>query len=372
MSLTIANGQIIDPATNTAAQGDVIISAGHIACIREPRSPQSGDLFDASGLLVVPGLIDMHTHVYAGPTELGIAPDAVGVSRGVTTVVDAGSSGSANLPAFRSSTMHSAQTRVLAFINLARTGLERPRFEISSREFWSTAEEILAAAQDPSIRGIKARASATAVGPLGIEPIKRAKELASLAKLPLMVHVGNAPPLFTEVLNLLTRGDIITHCFHGKPGGILDEQGRIIPEAIEARQRGVLFDIGHGTSSFNFAVAEKACDQGFFPDLCGTDVYLQNVNGPVYDLPTTLSKMLALGISLFDVIRLATVSAASALRMTDDLGTLEVGRQADLSILRLVDEQRTVADSDGNTKIMKQFLKPVAVVRAGNLLRCGE
>jgi dihydroorotase len=372
VSLTIVNGRIIDPASNTAAQRDIVISAGRISSIGGPKSPQTGDLFDASGLLVVPGLIDMHTHVYAGPTELGIAPDIVGVSRGVTTVIDAGSSGSENLAAFRSSTIDSAQTRVLAFINLARTGLERPRYEISSREFWSTSEEIFAAAQDPTVRGMKARASATAVGPLGIEPIKRAKELALHVNLPLMVHVGNAPPLFTDVLNLLTRGDIVTHCFHGKPGGILDERGQIIPEAIQARERGVLFDIGHGTSSFNFAVAEKACGQGFFPDLCGTDVYLQNVQGPVYDLPTTLSKMLALGISLVDVIRLATISAANALKMEDELGTLEVGRQADLSILRLVNEQRAVTDSDGNTKIMKQFLKPVAVVRAGNLLRCGE
>ena len=194
------------------------------------------------------------------------------------------------------------------------------------------------------IIALKARASSSVVGELGIEPIKRAKELSKKFNLPLVVHLGNYPPGIEDVLNLLERGDVATHAFHGKPNGIFDEEGKLKKEVIEARKRGVLFDVGHGSASFSFRIFKKAIEQGFMPDLISTDLYCKNMNGPVYNLANVVTKVVNCGVSLKEAMAMVT-NVPAALFNLGNIGEIAVGHMADFSILDLEECKETLADS---------------------------
>jgi dihydroorotase len=213
------------------------------------------------------------------------------------------------------------------------------------------------------IVGIKARASESASGKSGIKAIRKAKELAQALDLPIVVHIGHAPPSVEDVLSLLTEGDIITHCFHGKlSNAIVNQDYELKRETLEARERGVLFDIGHGSESFNYLVAEKLIDVGFLPDIISTDIYAMNENGPVFSLPTTIDKFITLNDSILPWINMVTTAPGQAFNLPES-GELAVGQKADLVVYSTVPTEMEYADSDGNPIPITKKLKMKLMIK---------
>jgi len=292
-------------------------------------------VIDATGQIVTPGLVDLHTHIYWGATYWGIEADPVAARSGVTTWLDVGSAGAYSFPGFRRYIAEPSRCRVFALLNLSSIGLIAPTWEFANPDYWDVdlAAKIVEANRD-IILGIKARIDRNTTRGVGVRPLERARELADRVGLPLMVHIGWGPPTIDEVAAYLRPGDILTHCFTGGDMRILGEDGRILPVIRDLQERGLILDIGHGTGSFSFAVAEAMLEQSILPDTISSDIHQLAVQGPMYDLPTTLSKFLALGMSLSDVIVRATARPAAAIRRPD-LGTLRVGSVADIALWRL-------------------------------------
>lgn len=372
--LIIANGTVIDPANGLNGEYDIGICDGKIASVY-PRGKlccpiySTIPLLDVKGCIVTPGLIDIHAHVFPGRTTLGIDADKVGIKQGVTTLVDAGSSGAANFHDFMEKVIDQSKTRVLAWINIANDGLCSGLSELSDMtklDISSTAEIIR---RYPAIRGIKVRMSSSVLGGSGLKPLILAKQLSRELKIPVMVHVGNGPPALGDILDLLDKGDIVTHIFHGKSGGLMDSSGmQPIPQVREAIRRGVLFDVGHGTSSFSFRVLRKAVELGIRPDSISTDIYLQNYEGPVKSLTVTLSKFLALGFTLYDTIASATALPAKAIGLEDEIGTLSIGATADISIFTIQNGVFDFCDSEGEHIQGIDMLTYKYIIKAGKLI----
>lgn len=373
--LLIQGGWVIDPSQSINGRYDIAISGGRIAALAEPgRLPAeiggATQTLDASGTIVTPGLIDLHAHVFPGRTPLGIEADRVGVEQGVTTLVDAGSAGARTFATFLDEAVKPAETRVLAFLNIAGEGLCGGLSELADMDRLTPGEAVALIREQPLIRGIKARMSASVVRENGIKPLLVAKEAAREVGCPLMVHIGNAPPALPEILRELDAGDVVTHAFHGKTGGILDDRGRLIPEAEKALARGVLFDVGHGTSSFSFRTMRQARALGLAPHTISTDIYRQNAAGPVHSLTTTMTKFLALGFSLEEVIAACTVAPAAVLRMTDEIGTLRPGAVADLSLLELTNVPVVLTDSEREQLTAEESVTAKLTIKAGKVLTC--
>ncbi|MDI3339950.1 MAG: amidohydrolase/deacetylase family metallohydrolase [Sphaerobacter sp.] len=332
----VQGGQVLDPGAGIAGRYDLGIRDGHVAAIAPALDPaDAATVIDATGQIVTPGLVDLHTHVYWGVTYWGIEADPVAARSGVTTWIDVGSAGAYSFPGFRRYIAEPSRSRIFALLNLSSIGLIAPTWEFANPDYWNVdlAEQIVNANRD-LILGIKARIDQNTTRGVGIRPLERARELADRVDLPLMVHIGNGPPSLEEVAALLRPGDILTHCFTGGTMCILGEDGRVLPQIRELQARGLILDIGHGTGSFSFAVAEAMLAQGVLPDTISSDIHQLAVQGPMYDLPTTLSKFLALGMSLPDVIERATARPAAAIGRPD-LGTLRLGAVADLALWRL-------------------------------------
>jgi dihydroorotase len=375
IDLLIQGGRVVDPSQSINGRYDIAISGGRIAALAEPgRLPaQLGGArktLDASGTIVTPGLIDLHAHVFPGRTPLGIEADRVGIEQSVTTLVDAGSAGARTFATFLDEAVKPAGTRVLAFLNIAGEGLCGGLSELADMDRLTPREAVALIREQPLIRGIKARMSASVVRENGIKPLLVAKEAAREAGCPLMVHIGNAPPALSEILRVLDAGDVVTHAFHGKAGGILDERGRLIPEAEKALARGVLFDVGHGTSSFSFRTMRQARALGLAPHTISTDIYRQNAAGPVHSLTTTMTKFVALGYSLEEVIAACTAAPAAVLRMTDEIGTLRPGAVADLSVLELTNVPVVLTDSEREQLTAEESVTARLTIKAGKVLTC--
>src|SRR5581483_3920647 len=261
------------------------------------------------------GLVDLHVHIYQGVSHYGINADATCLHRGVTTVVGAGSSGAQTFPGLNKYVIQVSQTRILAYLNLSRIGMltEWPPGELEDLRHADT-EAALATleAHRDILLGIKIRLDRNVVGNNGREALKRGRAVSDAAGLPLMIHIGDTTPPLPEILAETRAGDVITHCFHDKEGGILDANGTILPAVRAAIARGVLFDVGHGRGSFSFAVARQALAQELLPATISSDLHAHNLLGPVFDLVMTLSKFLYLGLSLSQVIAMTTVSPARA------------------------------------------------------------
>lgn len=352
--LVIKNGLLVSPANGyRRTKKDILVKNGRIAAV-EDEIHGEGLVVDASGCLVTPGFIDIHTHCYP-KAFLGLEPDILGLERGATTILDAGSSGADTYEDFRENYIRKSRTKVFALLNVSREGLLRGH-ELDSMEKLDEGalKEILGKYPD-EIVGLKARASASVVGEMGLAPIAEAARIAKETGKPLMVHVGNYPPALTEVLKLLDRGDIVTHAYHGKKGGILTSEGEIIKEAQEARERGVLFDVGHGVASFSLRVFEKALAKGFDTDLISTDLHVENYEGPVYNLAAVVSKVIACGEPLEEAVHKCTCAPARHYGLTD-LGEIRVGYIADFNVMKLVPCEETVEDSIGDTIALKEKL----------------
>jgi dihydroorotase len=348
---------------------DLAVADGRIAALAENIPPErAAEVIDARGLLVTPGLIDLHTHCYHGGTGLSIEADPIAARSGVTTWVDAGSFGSDQVEGFRRFVVVPQQARIFGYIHLY-PNLRNPDVDVVKyvrSEMRRTAQAALA--NRDIVLGVKVYVGANMNGRYSLDFLKIARELGDQHKLPLMAHISFAPPETPQVMELMRSGDIVTHCFNTHTLGILDTAGNFKAGVKEARARGVLFDVGHGVGSFNFAIARKALEAGFLPDTISTDLYNINTAGPVYDMPTTLSKFLYLGMSLEDVLLRATANPARVISRVPGLGTLEVGAPADISLLAIEEGQFQLVDSQKiSVTAAKRIVSRLTIARGRRL-----
>ena len=361
---------------NTASQPiDLEIEDGKISRLGpQLENPRCLKEYAFENALISKGWVDLHVHIYFGATDISIRPEQAGLETGVTTLVDCGSAGEANFVGFSEFIAKQAKERLFAFLNIGSIGLVAcNRISELSLGFRSVnVERTLKTIENypELIRGIKCRASQVITGDLGAEAVRVARKVARVAGLPLIVHVGEPPPLLEDVLDLLEEGDVVTHAFHGKPGGNLMEDPRSLAAVHEARARGVLLDVGHGAASFSFKVMRFAREQGIETDLISTDLHRNSIKGPAYDLPTTLSKLLNLGMPLDQVIAAGSTKPSSFLDPTEGKDWLKVGQNADLTVFRVDEANISVEDSLGDHLTLTQLIHPLLAVQGSNHDEC--
>jgi dihydroorotase len=334
--LLLSGGDVIDAGGGNVGRLDVAVADGRIAAVGADVSGEAGTVVDVTGKVVTPGLIDLHTHVYPGAGYWGIDPDPVAWHSGVTTWVDAGSAGAHSLAGLRAFAA-TRRVRVPILVNIAAQGLAARTGE--SRDLANCDVDLAVDAvrsNRDGVRGIKVRIDTETVGGNGVEPLRRAIAAGDACGVPVMVHIGMSPPPLDEVLPLLRPGDIVTHC----ASGFAEALGATAHEAYE---RGVLFDIGHGSGGFAFEVVERQLAAGLRPHTISTDLHARSLFGPAFDLPTTMAKLLAAGLELADVVAAATVHPARALGL--DAGTLTVGAPADIAIFTVHNGPFDVVDA---------------------------
>jgi dihydroorotase len=337
--LSLKNGRVIDPASGLDRVVDIAFAGGKVAGIGDQLG-EASETRDVTSLIVAPGLIDLHTHVYWGGTSLGIDADEFCRRDGVTTCVDTGSAGPGNFAGFRTHVIDRATPRILAFLNISYAGI----FGFSRSIMVGEAQDMrLLAPQDCAeiadanrdvIVGIKVRIGRNAGGDSGIAPLEVALQAADEVGMPVMCHIDFPPPNYADTVAMLRPGDILTHAFRPFPNAPLAAQGRILPQVLDARARGVLFDIGHGMGSFAFKTGRAMLANCFMPDTISSDVHALSIQGPAFDQTTTMSKFLCLGMSLTEVIRASTENAARALRRPE-LGSLAPGAIGDATLLEV-------------------------------------
>lgn len=334
--LVIQGGEVVDPGAGLSGRNDVGVENGRITAVA-PQLPteNAGRVIDASGQIVTPGLVDLHTHIYWGASFWGIEADPVAARTGVTTWLDVGTAGAYNFHGFRHYVAESNRSRCYALLNLSSIGLVANTFEFSNLDYCNVElAEMITNRNRDVIVGIKARIDSSTTRGTGLEPLRRARQLADRVGLPLMVHIGAAPPHLPEILPLMKPGDILTHCCTGNDNRIVGLDRLILPYVKQVWEAGVIMDVGHGTGSFSFDTAEAMLSQGLKPDVISTDIHQMARQGPMYDMPTTLSKFLTLGLTLPEVIERATSRAARAMGKPE-LGTLKPGAWADIALFRL-------------------------------------
>lgn len=325
---------------------DIAIQDGKIAALGEISAPSRKTLDLQGNSYVSAGWIDSHVHCYPNSPIYHDEPDSVGIATGVTTVIDAGSTGADDVDDFYQLT-RKAVTEVYALLNISRVGLIAQNELAIMANIDAEAVKQAVQRHPDFIVGLKARMSSSVVGENGITPLARAKTMQQEnGDLPLMVHIGNNPPNLDEIAELLSRGDIITHCYNGKPNRILNPAGELRSSITRALHRGVRLDVGHGTASFSFEVARRAIALGILPHTISSDIYCRNrIDGPVRSLALVMSKFLAIGMTLPQVIDCVTVSAAEGLRLSRK-GRLEVGFDADLTLFRLERQPTLLVDAE--------------------------
>ncbi len=338
--LILRGGRVIDPSQGIDGIMDVGFADGKVTGLGQIEPGPQTELRDVSGRIVTPGLIDLHTHVYWGGTSLGIDAEEFCRTSAVTTAVDTGSAGPGNFAGFRSHVIERSEVRILAYLHVSFAGIWGFSDTImvgESQDLRLMAPREAAAVADANrdvVVGIKVRLGRHASGEQGMAPFEYALQTAEEVGMPMMVHIDEPPPSYAEVVSRLRPGDVLTHCFRPFPNSPATAQGTVRPEVRDARERGVLFDVGHGMGSFAFKTARAMLANGFLPDTISSDVHQLCINGPAFDQVTTMSKFLCMGIDLEDVVRLSTVNAADALQRPD-LGTLRTGAIGDASILEL-------------------------------------
>lgn len=348
---------------------DIVIEDGKIAEMTGAGQARGDQEWDASSLYVSSGWIDMHVHAFPEFDPYGDEIDEIGVKQGVTTIVDAGSCGADRIGDLVANGKASA-TNLLAFLNISRIGLKR--VDELSELAWIDRDRVKEAISDysDSIVGLKARISQSVVRENGVEPLRIARELSLETGLPLMVHIGSAPPDIREVIPLLQRKDIITHYLNGKANNLFDASGEPLPILTEAIGRGVHLDVGHGTASFSFRVAEAAKRNGINPDTISTDIYRGNrLNGPVYSMANVLSKFLYLGYSLEEVISAVTSRAAQWLGRPE-LGRIQVGDPANLTLFAVKETPAALIDSEGERRVSNRHIEAKGVIIHGKFIEC--
>lgn len=370
--LLVKGGRVLDPSQGLDRPMELAVSGGRVIGLAERiDASMATEVLDTSGLMVVPGLVDMHLHCYPGGTVMGVDADGYCLPRGTTTVVDAGSAGSSSFPGLAGWIANSSCCRVLAFVHLSCIGLAAvdriPELGPAKLADPDGVLQLLDKHRGVAL-GIKIRLSSYAVGGHCAPYLKLGRELADAARCRLMVHIGDTVETLPEILSHLRPGDVVSHCFTSRPHGILDEQGRVLPPVLEAARAGVVFDSAHGRSHFSFGVAERALDQGFLPSTISTDLTTMSMRGPVVDLLTTMDKFLVLGMTLPEVLARVTSAPAAALGRIHEFGTLEPGAEADFALLDFEQGEFGLRDADGETREIPRRLRTVAVARRGQVI----
>ena len=375
--LLISGGRVIDPAQGLDGRYDVAFRDGKVAEVAPSiESAQAAETIAADGALVVPGLIDLHTHVYWGATSLSVRPEPVARRSGATTLVDAGSAGAGNFHGFREFVIERSPVRILPYLNISFAGIFAFSKSVMVGETSDVrlldARECLEVAQQHRdlIVGIKVRVGRNTSEAHGVFPLELAVEVAEELALPVMAHIDFPPPRRRDMLDRLRPGDVLTHCFRPFPNAPV-VRGEVRAEMLEARERGVLFDLGHGMGGFGFAATRPMLEAGFLPDVISSDVHTLSEHGPAFDLLHTMSKLHCLGMALPEVIGAATVRPAAALRRPD-LGTLAPGAVGDAAVLDLVEGRFHYVDVLGERIAGARRLDVRHVVVGGALWHSAE
>lgn len=352
MDLILKGGRVIDPSQGFDGVADVGFAGGKVAAVAPKIESPGAAVRDVSGLIISPGLIDLHTHVYWGGTSLGIDAEQYCRSSGVTTSVDTGSAGPGNFAGFRKHVIEPSQVRILAYLHVSHAGI----YGFSETVMVGESENLRLLDPRAALRvadenrdvviGIKVRVGRHASGDQGVAPLDVALQVADEAGLPLMAHIDEPPPSYEEVIARLRPGDVLTHAFRPFPNSAATAQGTVKSAVLAARKRGVLFDIGHGMGSFAFKTARAMLANGFAPDTISSDVHALCINGPAFDQVTTMSKFLCLGMDLPEVIKASTVNAAFALKRPE-LGSLKPGSAGDATVLAVEDGEFDYVDVVG-------------------------
>jgi dihydroorotase len=378
VELIIRNGRLIDPACGLDERRDIAFQAGRVAAVARSLAEQpAAETIDATGLIVAPGMIDLHVHVYAGVSHYGIPADPTCLTRGVTTAVDAGSAGASTFGGLRRYIIEASATRLYALLNISRIGMvtgaemEPPLGELEDLRHLNVPAAVRCVeANRDVILGIKLRLSANlaADGRNEKQALLLARQAADATGLPVMIHTPQSSLGLPTILAEMRGGDILTHCFHAHASGILGTSGEVLPEVRSAIARGVLLDVGHGKGSFAYAVARQAMAQGVLPHTISSDLHHYNLHGPVFDLATTVSKFLHLGMELPEALRRVTSTPAAVIKMDEKLGTLRAGAEGDAVVFRLCEGRRPMQDTMGKVEEVGRWIEPVYVVKAGRVV----
>ena len=372
--LLLAGGTVVNPATQLNQKLDVGVAGNRVAAIAADL-PRAGAkrVIDALGCYVTPGLIDFHVHSYWGVNPYGCDLDALCLATGVTTTMDAGSAGPVNLLGFRKLVYEKSKTRMLGFVALAQHGVLNTPGELLNLGFADSdgAAEAVGDNRDIGV-GIKVRLHKKAIGDNSREALRLSIKAGEATRTPIMVHVGDTAIGMDEIADTLRPGDIITHCYTPQKPSIIDEQGKLLPLVRKAKERGVIFDVGHAGGHFDFNLVERAMGEGIVPDVISSDLHgrlSQPGFGVVGDLPTVLTKFLPLGLSFEQIVAACTINAARAVGWQDRIGSLEVGREADIAVLQVVDDPVTLRDSVGKERLHKKRIAAKWTIRAGEVFQ---
>jgi dihydroorotase len=365
--LLIKGGEVVDPGSGKQGRLDVAIKRNRIAAVDANIPTESAvRTIDATGQYVTPGLVDLHTHVYHSVTYWGIYADPVAARSGVTTWLDVGSAGAFNVQGFRDFIVKPSASRLYSLLNISTIGLTASSWELANLNYCDVDLCVkLGNLNRDLILGVKVRIDHNTTSGTGIEPLRRGVEAAQRLEQPMMVHIGYGPPTVTEVLPFLRPGDILTHCFTGGDMRIVDGAGKLLDDAKRVWDAGVVMDVGHGGGSFSFEVAEKLIEQGYKADVISSDIHQHSVNGPLFDLPTCLSKFLAIGMSFEDVIRAATVRPAQVMGLDSEIGTLKVGALADVALFTLEEGEFPLYDVHMEARTGRQLIRNTLTIVNG-------
>ncbi len=367
--LLVAGGTVVDPDQGLNQRMDVAVRGGRVSAVETQIDTGLADrTIDASGLIVTPGLVDLHVHIYDGVSHYGIAADEHVLPSGVTTAVDAGSAGASTFSGLRRYIIDITETRLLAFLNISGMGMISQQVGELEDLRWADPAAAIKVCEDNRdvIIGIKIRITRNLAGPNVLQALVNAREAAEAVGLPIMVHPNDPDGCsLDEVLAHLRPGDIVTHCFHGNAEGIIGGDGRVRETVKRAVDQGVRLDVGHGQGSFDFDVAKRALAEGIVPDTISSDLHVYNLHGPVFDLATTVSKFVLLGLDLPDALRRCTAAPAEIMGMKSRIGTLAPGAEADLAIFELTEGAHTFVDSEGVTLRGDRRLIPKKVIKGG-------
>ena len=373
----IRNGVVYSHIEHAFKPADVLIEDGRIAKIGAVEDQAFDEVFDASGQYVAPGFIDMHCHIFNHPLfdSSRLKADRIGVRQGVTCLIDTGSAGPATIDAFKQFVIETQSTAAFALCNIGSPGLPGIAGGHAARpELISLSGTVKAIERNPDwILGVKVLASSTHTGLMGLEAVKIGRKAAEITGKPLMVHIGNAPPVIDDLLDLLRPGDIVTHAYHGKIGGVLGYKDKVIPQFRAAVERGVIVDIAHGRSSFSFRTCEIALQQGMPVHTISSDLHRGNIDRYVISLARTMSKFRALGLSLPDVVRAVTYTPANALNLQGfGFGTLEEGKAANITVFEESDRSVDMEDAEGEIRTSTAWIEPQYTFVRGEYFKVTE
>ncbi|GHS99125.1 metallo-dependent hydrolase [Synergistales bacterium] len=369
-SCHIKNGRVIDPARGINRIEDIYVSNGKIVTVPEEERLEVDETIDASGCMVLPGIIDFHTHLYNRHTELGIEPDAMTFPNGITSAVDAGSSGSSTFEGFYKDIVCSSFTTIKSFVNVSVVGVATNRFveNLNPKSFDVPALERLFDCYPEQILGLKLRMGKLFSGDLGLSPLICTKEIAQRLGVPMNVHVVNPEQTYDDILSHFSKGDVIVHCYQAKDGPqtILNIDGKLRASVKEARGRGVIFDAAAGRTLHDYNVIRQAFSEGFLPDILSSDVTASSIfKKPLHSLLYVMSMFLALEMPIEEIVRAVSETPAKLMGMSGQIGTLAPGASADISILRFHEKNMTFTDANQNTVKADKLFVPQMTLKAG-------